>query len=59
MLSTTDCDFKKTVSDIATEFPRNKVIVRVDAHLTASVYGTILDIWDCSDELVDCYWIVQ
>ena len=55
----TECDFTKTVKDIAAEFPRNKVIIRVDAHLTASVYGTILDIWDCSDELVDCYWIVQ
>ena len=54
-----DCDFEKTVEDIAAEYPRNKVIIRIDAHLTTSVYGTILDIWDCSDELVDCFWIVQ
>ena len=54
-----ECGFQKTVNDIAAEFPRNKVIVRVDAHLTTSVYGNILDIWDCSDELVDCYWIIS
>lgn len=53
-----ECHFRKTVEDIATEYPRNKVIIRVDAHLTTSVYGNILDIWDCSDEPVDCFWIV-
>ena len=54
-----DCDFKKTVEQIAEELPRNKVIIRVNAHLTTAIYGNILDIWDCSDELVDCYWIVS
>ena len=54
-----ECNFKKTVSDIASEYPRNKVIIRVREHLTTSVYGNILDIWDCSDELVDCYWVVS
>ena len=53
-----DCNFRKTVEDVAEEYPRNKVIIRVDAHLTTSVYGSILDIWDCSDEPVDCFWIV-
>ena len=54
-----DCDFKCTVSEVATKYPRNKLIIRVNAHLTSSVLGTVLDIWDCSDELVDCYWIVD
>lgn len=54
-----DCGFKKTVEDIASEYTRNKVIIRVDSHLTTSIYGSILDIWDCSDELVDCFWIVS
>lgn len=52
------CDFRKTVEDVAKEHPRNKLIIRVDQHLTSSIYGNILDIWDCSQELVDCYWIV-
>ena len=54
-----DCNFKYTVNDIADMYPRNNVIIRVQEHLTTSVNGTILDIWDCSDEKVDCYWIVQ
>lgn len=54
-----ECDFNKTVSDIAMLYPRNKVIIRVNGHLTSSINGTILDIWDCSDELVDCFWVIQ
>ena len=54
-----DCDFEKTVEEVAIENPRNKVVIRIDAHLTASIYGNILDIWDCSEELVDCYWIIS
>lgn len=51
--------FKNTVSEIASQYPRNKLIIRVDAHLTCSIFGTILDIWDCSNEFVDCFWIVD
>jgi hypothetical protein len=54
-----NCNFDKTVADVVTEFPNNKVLIRVNEHLTCSIYGYILDIWDCSDELVDCFWIVQ
>ena len=54
-----DCDFKYTVSEIAAKYPRNKLIIRVDAHLTSSIFGTILDIWDCCNEYVDCYWIID
>lgn len=51
--------FKHTVSEISQFYPNNILIIRVDAHLTASVNGKVLDIWDCSDKLVDCYWIVD
>lgn len=54
-----DCDFKYTVEEIVSKYPRNKLLLRIDAHLTSAINGTILDIWDCSDELVDCYWIIQ
>lgn len=53
-----NCGFTKTVEQVAIENTKNKIIVRVDKHLTTSMYGNILDIWDCSKELVDCYWIV-
>ena len=53
-----DCDFKLTVQDVALKYPNNKLIIRVAEHLTSSLNGTILDIWDCSEEFVDCYWII-
>lgn len=49
----------KRVEDIAKEYKNNIVIVRIDGHLTACVYGTCVDIWDCTQEKVDCFWIVQ
>lgn len=54
-----DCDFKRTVEDVAASYPRNKLIIRIDSHLTSSINGVVLDIWDCTEELVDCFWIVQ
>ena len=54
-----NCDFEKTVKQVSKEYPNNRLIIRVNEHLTSSLYGTILDIWNCSEELVDCFWIVQ
>ena len=51
-------DFDQTVEEVALSYPRNRLIIRVQSHLTSAINGTILDIWDCSDELVDCFWIV-
>lgn len=50
--------YRHTVEDIAKMYKDRKVIVRVDGHLTCAIFGEILDIWDCSEELVDCYWLV-
>lgn len=49
----------KTVQDIATKHKNNVIIVRIQGHLTCCMYGTCIDIWDCSQEIVDCYWIVK
>lgn len=49
----------KTVKDIAEEYSNNVVIVRIDGHLTACMYGVCVDIWDCTKEKVDCLWIVK
>lgn len=49
----------KTVKQIAKEHPNNKVIIRIRGHLTCSVYGEIWDIWDCSNEEADVYWVVE
>lgn len=44
---------------VANRFCDNIVIMRVDGHLTVAMYSQILDIWDCSDELVDVYWLIK
>ena len=53
-----ECDFELTVQEVVSQYPKNTLIIRVDQHLTSSINGTLLDIWDCSEELVDCFWIV-
>lgn len=53
------CKYGETVEDIALQHPDEKVLIRIEAHLTSSIKGTIYDIWDCSNKLVDCYWIVK
>ena len=53
-----NCNFNYTVRDIANQYPNNKLIIRIKEHLTSSINGTVLDIWDCTNEFVDCYWIV-
>lgn len=54
-----DCDFDKTVEEVAALYPRNRLIIRIEAHLTSAINGVVLDIWDCTKEFVDCFWIVQ
>lgn len=54
-----DCDFTKTVNQIASEYSDNVLLIRIDAHLTAAIKGTVVDIWNCSDELADCFWIIS
>lgn len=49
----------KTVEKIAKEYSYNIVIVRIDGHLTTCRYGVCEDIWDCTQEEVDCFWIIQ
>ena len=53
------CNHGETVGDIAKKYNNNIVIIRIQGHLTSSVYGHIFDIWDCSDKIVDRFWVVQ
>lgn len=48
----------KTVKEIAQEFFDNRVLIRISGHLTCSLYGVVYDIWDCTEELADIFWIV-
>ena len=49
----------KSVREISKDFKNNKVIIRIDGHLTCSIYGVIYDIWDCSQEKADIFWLVK
>lgn len=53
------CFHAETVADIARAYPNNKVLIRINGHLTVSISSFIFDTWDCSDELVDRYWVVE
>lgn len=48
----------ETVRDVAQKYRSNKVIIRIEGHLTVSDNGVIYDLWDCTHKPVDCYWIV-
>jgi hypothetical protein len=49
----------KTVREISKDFYNHDVIIRIDGHLTCSLYGGVVyDIWDCTDENADIFWIV-
>ena len=52
------CYDGETVGEVAEMYPNNKVIIRIDGHLTCAVHGVIYDIWRCNDKEVDCYWII-
>lgn len=52
------CDDWETVGEIANMYPNNKLLIRIDGHLTMSDCGVIYDLWDCTNKLVDCYWII-
>lgn len=49
----------KTVGEVAKENKDKTLIIRVHGHLTMSENGIVYDIWDCTKEIVDMYWIVE
>lgn len=51
--------YGRTVGEIAKRFRCSKVIIRINGHLTCSVNGNVWDLWDCSDEQADEYWVVE
>lgn len=53
------CNRGETVEEIAYKYRHNILIIRIKGHLTASMYGAIVDLWDCTQEEVDRFWVVQ
>ena len=48
----------KTVKEISKDFIDKTLIIRIQGHLTCAINGTVYDIWDCTDEIADVFWIV-
>lgn len=53
------CHSNETVAEIAREFPKENLIIRIHEHLTCAIGGKVFDIWDCTGKTVDCFWIVK
>lgn len=52
--------YGRTVQQVANTFPNNRVIMRLHGHLTVSDFGGVIkDIFDCSHEIVDEFWVVK
>ena len=49
----------KTVGEVAKEHPHNTLIIRIEGHLTMSECGTVFDIWNCTSQKADLFWIVE
>ena len=47
-----------TAYEVAEDFKDNILILRMEGHLSCSLFGDIWDIWDCSEEIVTDFWIV-
>lgn len=49
----------KTVGEVAEMYDDCILLVRIEGHLTCVVYGTIKDLWDCSNSYADIVWLVE
>ena len=48
-----------TVKEIAEDFYNKKLLLRIENHLTTSLYGDIVDTWNTSYEPVDVFWVIE
>lgn len=54
-----ECDYRYTVQEIADMYADSIVLMRIDGHLTMSEGGgVVVDIFNCTDSLVDIFWVV-
>lgn len=48
-----------TIEEFLNQNPKGIYIIRVDGHLTCGIDGTLYDIWDCRNEIIDLVWKVE
>lgn len=49
---------ESTIDEISQDFKDRVVIIRIKGHLTVSMYGEIIDIWDCRNEIATDFWVI-
>ena len=47
----------RPVYQVAEDFADNILLIRIDGHLTCSLYGVIYDIWNCENEKCTDFWV--
>lgn len=53
------CKHGENVGELSERYRDKRLIIRINGHLTCSLYGTIVDIWDCTEKTADVFWIVE
>lgn len=48
-----------TIGEVASIYKDNILIIRTNGHLSCSLYGIVVDIWDCTKEECTDFWIVE
>lgn len=49
----------KKVREISEDFKDDIVLIRIPNHLTCSILGNVYDIWNCTNEVADRFWVVN
>lgn len=49
----------KTVEMLCNDYPDNILLIRIDGHLTCCINGCCYDIWDCTNEKADIFWVIE
>ena len=51
--------FDLTAQEVANDYKDKILLLRMEGHLSCSLYGDIHDIWDCSNEIITDFWVVN
>jgi hypothetical protein len=49
----------RTVGEVAGEYPDKVLLITMDSHITTSVFGTVMDSFDCRKRIAEDAWIVK
>lgn len=49
----------RTVEQLCCEYPDNILLVRLNGHLTCCINGDCYDIWDCTNEQAERFWVIK